>query len=86
MEPDVSQILIVADDLDLKHQITQHYVTHHYHVIATNDPMHAIDYLTNETVHLVLFQYHPEATLTALLQDMLEMCAEVPLPPTPGGG
>jgi len=79
MEPDVSQILIVADDLDLKHQITQHYATHHYHVIATNDPMHAIDYLTNETVNLVLFQYHPEATLTALLQDMLEMCAEVPL-------
>ena len=58
MEPDVSQILIVADDLDLKHQLTQHYTAHGYHVTATNDPMYALDYLTQEAVALVLFQYH----------------------------
>ncbi len=80
MEPDVSQILIVADDLDLKHQLTQHYTAHAYHVTATNDPMHALDYLTQEAVTLVLFQYHQnQPTLTALLQDMLEKCAEIPL-------
>ncbi|MDC9719288.1 MAG: SpoIIE family protein phosphatase [Gammaproteobacteria bacterium] len=79
MEPDVSQILIVASDLDLKHIITQHYATHAYHVTATNDPLHALDYLTNEAVNLVLFQYHEDPTLTALLQDMLELCAQVPL-------
>ena len=80
MEPDVSQILIVADDLDLKHQLTQHYAARAYHVTATNDPMHALDYLTQEAVTLVLFQYHQnQPTLTALLQDMLEKCAEIPL-------
>ncbi|MFQ3210956.1 SpoIIE family protein phosphatase [Candidatus Njordibacter sp. Uisw_039] len=80
MEPDVSQILIVASDLDLKHKITQHYAARSFHVTATNDPLHALDFLTNAVVNLVLFQYHPnEPTLTALLQDMLEKCAEVPL-------
>tara|TARA_B110000091_G_scaffold186904_1_gene207727 strand:+ start:15806 stop:16999 length:1194 start_codon:yes stop_codon:yes gene_type:complete len=80
MEPDVSQILIVANDLDLKHKITQHYASRSFHVTATNDPLHALDFLTNAVVNLVLFQYHPnEPTLTALLQDMLEKCAEVPL-------
>jgi sigma-B regulation protein RsbU (phosphoserine phosphatase) len=80
MEPDVSQILIVASDLDLKHKITKHYASRTFHVTATNDPLHALDYLTNTVVNLVLFQYHPkDPTLTALLQDMLEKCAEVPL-------
>ena len=80
MEPDVSQILIVASDLDLKHKITQHYAERNYHVTAINDPLHALDFLTNAVVNLVLFQYNPqEPTLTALLQDMLEKCAEVPL-------
>ena len=80
MEPDVSQILIVASDLDLKHKITQHYAARSFRVTATNDPLHALDFLTNAVVNLVLFQYHPnEPTLTALLQDMLEKCAEVPL-------
>jgi sigma-B regulation protein RsbU (phosphoserine phosphatase) len=80
MEPDVSQILIVASDLDLKHKITQHYAARSFHVTATNDPLDALDFLTNAVVNLVLFQYHPnEPTLTALLQDMLEKCAEVPL-------
>ena len=80
MEPDVSQILIVANDLDLKHKITQHYASRRFHVTATNDPLHALDFFTNAVVNLVLFQYSPqEPTLTALLQDMLEKCAEVPL-------
>jgi sigma-B regulation protein RsbU (phosphoserine phosphatase) len=80
MEPDVSQILIVASDLDLKHKITQHYASRHFHVTATNDPLHALDFLTNAVVNLVLFQYRlKDPTLTALLQDMLEKCAEVPL-------
>ena len=80
MEPDVSQILIVASDLDLKHKITQHYAERNYHVTAINDPLHALDFLTNAVVNLVLFQYNPqEPTLTALLQDMLDKCAEVPL-------
>tara|TARA_B110000503_G_scaffold74848_1_gene115564 strand:- start:6470 stop:7663 length:1194 start_codon:yes stop_codon:yes gene_type:complete len=80
MEPDVSQILIVASDLDLKHKITQHYASRNFHVTATNDPLHALDFLTNAVVNLVLFQYLPkDPTLTALLQDMLEKCAEVPL-------
>jgi sigma-B regulation protein RsbU (phosphoserine phosphatase) len=80
MEPDVSQILIVASDLDLKRKITKHYAARNFHVTATNDPLHALDYLTNAVVNLVLFQYHPkDPTLTALLQDMLEKCAEVPL-------
>ena len=80
MEPDVSQILIVASDLDLKHKITKHYAARNFHATATNDPLHALDYLTNAVVNLVLFQYHPkDPTLTALLQDMLEKCAEVPL-------
>jgi sigma-B regulation protein RsbU (phosphoserine phosphatase) len=80
MVPDDSQILIVASDLDLKHKITQHYASCYFHVTATNDPLHALDFLTNAVVNLVLFQYRPEdPTLTALLQDMLEKCAEVPL-------
>lgn len=80
MEPDGSQILIVANDLDLKHTITQHYALRNYHVTATNDPLHALDFLTNAVVSLVLFQYHAkDPTLTALLQDMLDKCAEVPL-------
>ncbi|MFT7178040.1 MAG: DNA-binding NtrC family response regulator, partial [Oceanospirillaceae bacterium] len=80
MEPDDSQILIVASDLDLKHKITQHYASCYFHVTATNDPLHALDFLTNAVVNLVLFQYRPaDPTLTALLQDMLEKCAEVPL-------
>ena len=80
MEPDVSQILIVVSDLDLKHKITQHYAERNYHVTAINDPLHALDFLTNAVVNLVLFQYNPqEPTLTALLQDMLDKCAEVPL-------
>jgi serine phosphatase RsbU (regulator of sigma subunit) len=80
MDPDVSQILIVASDLDLKHKITQHYAARSFHVTAINDPLHALDFLTNAVVNLVLFQYNPqEPTLTALLQDMLEKCAEVPL-------
>jgi len=44
MEPDVSQILIVANDLDLKHKITQHYASRRFHVTATNDPLHALDF------------------------------------------
>jgi len=80
MEPDVSQILIVASDLDLKHKITQHYAARRFHVTATNDPLHALDFLSNAVVNLVLFQYNPQdPTLTALLQDMLDKCAEVPL-------
>ena len=80
MEPDVSQILIVVSDLDLKHKITQHYAERNYHVTAINDPLHALDFLTNAVVNLVLFQYNPqEPTLTALLQDMLDKCAELPL-------
>ena len=79
MEPGVSQILIVADDLDLKNTVTQHYAARDYHVTATNDPLHALDYLTHEAVNLVLFQYQAAPTLTALLQDILEKCAEVPL-------
>ena len=80
MEPDVSQILIVASDLDLKHKITQHYAARNYHVTATNDPLHALDFLTNAAVSLVFFQYNPQdPTLTALLQDMVEKCEEVPL-------
>jgi serine phosphatase RsbU (regulator of sigma subunit) len=80
MEPDVSQILIVASDLDLKHKITKHYAARRFHVTATNDPLHALDFLSNAVVNLVLFQYNPqEPTLTALLQDMLDKCAEVPL-------
>ena len=80
MEPDVSQILIVVSDLDLKHKITQHYAERNFHVTAINDPLHALDFLTNAVVNLVLFQYNPqEPTLTALLQDMLDKCAELPL-------
>jgi len=70
MEPGVSQILIVADDLDLKNTVTQHYAARDYHVTATNDPLHALDYLTHEAVNLVLFQYQAAPTLTALLQDI----------------
>ena len=80
MEPDVSQILIVASDLDLKHKITKHYAARHYHVTAANDPLQALDFITNAAVNVVLFEYDQKnPTLTALLQDMLEKCAEVPL-------
>ena len=55
MEPDVSQILIVASDLDLKHKITKHYAARHYHVTAANDPLQALDFITNASVNVVLF-------------------------------
>ena len=80
MEPDVSQILIVSSDLDLKHKITTYYSARHYQVTATDDPLEALDFITNAAVNVVLFQYHRNnPTLTALLQDMLERCVDVPL-------
>ena len=80
MEPDVSQILIVSSDLDLKHKITTYYSARHYQVTATDVPLEALDFITNAAVNVVLFQYHRDnPTLTALLQDMLERCVDVPL-------
>lgn len=80
MEPDVSQILIVAHDLDLKHSISNHYAMHDYHVVATENPLEALNLIAQSAVNVVLFQYDAlNPTLTALLQDMLEVRADLPL-------
>ncbi|MDP6968733.1 MAG: SpoIIE family protein phosphatase [Gammaproteobacteria bacterium] len=80
MESDVSQLLLITDESLVSRQMLAHYECLHYQVLATKEPLQALQLLADNPVHLILFFYHPKlASQTALLQDMLDKFEEIPL-------